>query len=84
MEHIRIKYVYNDIDSAKKEIRLLRILPGSGDSKVVGELIRTSLGKQPKYNALYMWGDATVTVPIQLVDDDDFQATVKHIGAIRD
>jgi hypothetical protein len=85
MEHIRNKYVYNDIDSAKKEIRLLKLLPGSRDSKVVGELIHTSLGKQPEYDALsYMWGDAVVTVPIQLVDNDDFQVTVNLEKALRD
>lgn len=84
MELIQNKYVYDDIHLAN-EIRLLELLPGSGDSKVAGRLIHRSLDERPEYDALsYMWGDATVTIPIQLADDCDFHVTVNLEKALRD
>ena len=54
-----LKYTYRSLNSRKAEIRLLYILPGSGDDEIFLSLVHANLGDCPKYTALsYTWGDA--------------------------
>ncbi|KAH8587727.1 heterokaryon incompatibility protein-domain-containing protein [Bisporella sp. PMI_857] len=53
--------MYSPLDHSRREIRLLRLLPGNGDfnSNIHCELFPASLDNNPSYNALsYVWGDS--------------------------
>ncbi|KIM99356.1 hypothetical protein OIDMADRAFT_127448, partial [Oidiodendron maius Zn] len=59
---------YKRLDTDRKEIRLLRVVPGDNDEDLVVELYRTQLSNCPSYQALsYCWGSLEATKPITLV-----------------
>ena len=59
---------YERLDTNRKEIRLLRVIPGDDDEDLVVELYRTHLSNCPSYQALsYCWGSLEATKPITLV-----------------
>jgi hypothetical protein len=71
------------LDLDRREIRLLKILPGSFNDPLRCKLVKVSLDDKPKYNALsYVWGDPTVTKEI-LVDDIPFAVTTNLETALR-
>jgi hypothetical protein len=71
------------LDSSKREIRLLRILPGAFVSPIHCELFRTSLDGKPDYEALsYVWGGALDRRNI-VVNSDEFSVTTNLELALR-
>lgn len=53
-------YRYAPLDSERKQIRLLSLLPGSFRSELKGRLRTVSLDEEPSYEALsYTWGAST-------------------------
>jgi len=71
------------LDSSKREIRLLRILPGAFVSPIYCELFRTSLDEKPDYKALsYVWGDASDRRNI-VVNSEHFSVTTNLELALR-
>jgi len=85
MEKIHNKYVYQDIGTERHEIRLLELFPGERSSTIAARLVHRSLDENPNYDALsYMWGDPTITVPIKVGNDDNFNITVNLEHALRD
>src|SRR4051794_15561729 len=78
---------YTVLDSAKNEIRLLRIeaFPSPGaNSRLVCSLVGASLGSPPPYSALsYCWGDLekTVSIIVEFDDSENFcTSNVKYRG----
>lgn len=60
-------YRYKPLSAVTKpdKIRLLELLPGSGDKQIVCALIETALSDNPAYEALsYCWGKDTVQEPV--------------------
>lgn len=54
--------IFEPLDPAKNEIRLLRLLPGEAGEPVRCTLHVTSLDESPKYEAIsYVWGDPADT-----------------------
>lgn len=49
-----------------KHIRLLSLLPGSGDDEIACDLNTAALGDHPVFDALsYTWGDAAQKLPLK-------------------
>ena len=61
---------YHELDHESRAFRLMRLLPSVDfDAEICCELFESSLDNCPRYEALsYVWGDANITVPIQLHD----------------
>lgn len=50
-------YQYRPLDTARHEIRLLKLAPGKPGNKIAGEISHVSLDDNPCFDALsYMWG----------------------------
>jgi hypothetical protein len=59
--------LYHPLDPARREIRLLKIIPGNKSTPVSCRLHISSLDATPPYAALsYTWGDAVVTEEIHV------------------
>jgi len=57
-------YTYQAVDSARRQIRLLRLAPGSWSDNLEGLLSSTYLDDEPppEYETIsYAWGDPTNT-----------------------
>ncbi|KAH7324078.1 heterokaryon incompatibility protein-domain-containing protein [Rhexocercosporidium sp. MPI-PUGE-AT-0058] len=78
--------MYSPLDSQKREIRLLRILPSTDNdesTQIECMLSSVSLLSEPQYNALsYCWGSPSSTVAI-LVNGQPFHATKNLASALR-
>jgi hypothetical protein len=63
-------FCYHELDHESREFRLLRLLPSvEFDAEIHCELFESSLDNCPSYEAIsYVWGDAHITVPVQLHD----------------
>jgi hypothetical protein len=63
-------FCYHELDHGSREFRLLRLLPSvEFDSEIHCQLFESSLDNCPSYEAIsYVWGDANITVPVQLHD----------------
>jgi Heterokaryon incompatibility protein (HET) len=60
-------HIYRDLDTANCEIRLVHFHPGGKGDYITVTISHTNLAKAPLYEALsYVWGDASVTVPIMV------------------
>ncbi|KAF6823972.1 hypothetical protein CPLU01_11109 [Colletotrichum plurivorum] len=74
---------FRPLKHAEKEIRLLRILPGSWNETIKLELDIVSLDAEPKYRALsYAWGNATETRGVTL-GGQPFSVTTNLFNALR-
>jgi hypothetical protein len=73
---VRYENIYTKLNSAKQEIRLLKLHPESDlDRDIRCELSRVSLDTRPIYKALsYTWGDVSDRVPI-ILDGHCFAVT---------
>lgn len=71
------------LDTAKREIRLLTILPSAAEFGLVSTSVETvSLTPDLEYIALsYVWGDSEATLPIS-VNDQTSRATVNLVAAL--
>lgn len=59
--------LYRPLDSTRREIRTIRLLPSSESSLVECLTEIVSLDEEPQYHAIsYAWGDPTITTPIVL------------------
>lgn len=75
--------MYSDLDSARREIRLLHLLPGDWEEPLECNLQVVSLDDQPHYQGLsYVWGKPGVVKLIQLVGKP-FEITVNLWTALR-
>lgn len=77
-------HIYSPLDYDKREIRLVTIKPPSDNSAYIsGSFSIHSLADAPPYYTLsYVWGDATVTTPIQL-EGSYFQVTLNLFDALQ-
>jgi hypothetical protein len=69
MENNTLRSIYAPLDSTRREIRLLELLPipDDEDTLVSWTISVVSLDDQPDYTALsYVWGDASITGTILL------------------
>jgi hypothetical protein len=72
------------LDSSKREIRLLRVLPGVFNETVQCELLKASLENPPKYRALsYVWGNPTLKKQAISVDGQEVWVTANLKHALR-
>ena len=80
----RSRRVYRTrLDSGKKQIRLLTLLPGDWDSPIRVKLSDACLSEGPDYAALsYAWGDPNVTTDINL-EGFDWPVTTNLEKALR-
>jgi len=84
---------YQQLDLQRRQIRILRLLPGSGGEPVNCTLLTAYLDDDPSYEALsYVWGDPILCEPI-VVDGHARQVTInlaaalnslRHLGIARD
>lgn len=75
--------IYTDLDSGRREIRLISILPGNWNDEISCKLTVAALDSCPKYYALsYAWGDPNLTRPI-IVNDVRRQETISLESALR-
>lgn len=75
--------VYQPLDSAIRQIRLLQLLPGFWDSPLQTDLQVTCLAAELSYHTLsYVWGRSTATRQIQLCRQP-FEVTVNLFNALR-
>lgn len=59
--------LYNPLDKKKKEIRLVKVLPGEGEDKIACRLVTVSLNESHEFESLsYVWGDDKITLPIDV------------------
>ena len=59
--------LYLPLDIRKREIRLLRLLPGDKSTKPCCEMFEASMDEKPEYFALsYTWGDQSVTSTVSV------------------
>jgi hypothetical protein len=59
--------LYQPLDEARREIRLVEVLSADGDDKVKCRLRAVSLEDRPQFSALsYVWGDPQITEDIEL------------------
>ena len=71
------------LDNDKREIRLLRVLPGEFNSQIRCDLFKSSLVKPPRYKALsYVWGDSSNRRKI-VVNGNDVSVTANLELALR-
>ena len=62
-----LKEIYSSLDPALREIRVLRLLPGSWEEPIDCQLQVVSLNDQPEYETLsYAWGKTGVFKTVQL------------------
>ncbi|KAF6829909.1 hypothetical protein CMUS01_07971 [Colletotrichum musicola] len=74
---------FGPLNHTKKEIRLLRVLPGSWNETIELELEIVSLDAEPLYRALsYAWGSATETCGVTL-GGQPFEVTTNLFNALR-
>src|SRR4051812_1877495 len=67
---------YKPLDSSRKEIRLLTLLPLSAGPEIQCSTETVSLLDNPEYKALsYVWGDASIRRPITFNTHPDFPVT---------
>lgn len=65
------------------KIRLLRLLPGSGNARIQCHLTEVAIVNSPPYETLsYVWGDANVTEPI-LCNGETLHVTANLANALR-
>ncbi|KAM0248644.1 hypothetical protein ACHAQJ_009386 [Trichoderma viride] len=77
------KFVYKALESPNSEIRLLKLLPGTGSQKVQCHLSASPLSDLPAYQPLsYCWGPQTNLVEI-LVNGESFLVTRNLAAALR-
>ena len=76
--------IYSPLDSAKREIRLVKLLTNPDPkSPVICELVTVSLRSKPSYNALsYVWGDRKDTTSI-ILNNEVFAVTRNLKAALR-
>ena len=75
--------LYEPLNMAKAQIRLLTLNLGGKDGPISCNLTTHSLDDKPHYEAVsYVWGDASVTEPIT-VNGHAFSATVNLVGALK-
>ena len=76
--------LYEPLDTARDEFRLLSLAPNADPSSDIAcRLYTVGLVDEPSYTALsYVWGDPTITKPI-LLDGIEVQVTVNLEGALR-
>ncbi|KAH8672601.1 heterokaryon incompatibility protein-domain-containing protein, partial [Tricladium varicosporioides] len=75
---------YSPLDSTRKEIRLLHILPAdSDDGPLVVALVRTTLADCPEYRALsYCWGNLEDTKTVRTAHAN-FEITSNLYAALK-
>jgi hypothetical protein len=74
--------MYQDLDTERREIRLLELLPSANDT-VSCRLSQVSLNDEPVFTALsYVWGDPTITESIT-VNGQPFAITINLVAALR-
>ena len=74
---------YHHLSSREEQIRALILHAGNFHESIRCSLRIVSLAEEPSYDALsYVWGDASVTKPIQ-VEGVHFDATVNLERALR-
>jgi hypothetical protein len=75
--------LYGPLNSTKREVRLLKVLPDQHDGKVHASLTKTTLADAPSYAALsYVWGDPKVTEDI-VIDGHVLPVTTNLATALR-
>ncbi|CAF9912789.1 MAG: hypothetical protein HETSPECPRED_001201 [Heterodermia speciosa] len=78
-----VGYTYSGLDFARREIRLLQLLPGDWEEPLLCNLQVISLNDQPKYQGLsYAWGKPGIFKTIQL-HGKPFEITVNLWVALR-
>jgi hypothetical protein len=84
MDQTSNSFKYKPLDVAAQEIRLVRLLPGSGQEPICCSLNHAFLAHAASsYEALsYSWGDPKATLPISL-DGTTFQVTENLESALR-
>ncbi|KAH8771494.1 heterokaryon incompatibility protein-domain-containing protein [Hyaloscypha finlandica] len=76
-------YPYSTLSAAAKEIRLLTLMPGSGNDSIEGSLSTESLQSGPIYEALsYVWGSAD-NKPNLIIDGVTFAVTQNLHAALK-
>ena len=74
---------YSPLKECSDQMRLLALLPGSGDETIRCEQASVSLESATGFEALsYVWGDPNVTSPI-LIDGKPFQVTANLHSALQ-
>ena len=83
-QHTRgVEYHYQMLNPLKDEIRLIYILPGSGEDEIYISLVHASLHDQPEYLTLsYTWGNAHPCSPVVL-NGFDFEVGSNLAAALR-
>ena len=77
------RYVHSSLDSTRREVRLLRLLPGSWDEPLLCELNAVSLNDKPEFQGLsYVWGKSGIVKTVQL-DGKPFQVSLNLWTALR-
>ena len=87
MESIRNQHEYESLSqsSGGNKIRVLELLPGSGNDPIRGCLHSIYLDASAAYDAIsYMWGDPEVTTEIEIDHDKHFRVTENAVSALRD
>ncbi|EQB51831.1 hypothetical protein CGLO_08591 [Colletotrichum gloeosporioides Cg-14] len=75
--------MFQSLDSSRREIRLLRIVPGEWVDSIVLKLDVVSLDAKPQYQALsYVWGSEADPKTVTL-QDQPFQVTSNLYNALR-
>lgn len=76
---------YNKLDSSRREIRLLEIIPSNSESKYVQCRVHTvGLDDDPVYCALsYVWGDQSVKRQDIVVDNEIMPMMPNLVSALR-
>ncbi|PMD67515.1 HET-domain-containing protein [Hyaloscypha bicolor E] len=84
MDQTSNSFEYKPLDEVAQEIRLVRLLPGSGQERICCSLDHAFLAHAASsYEALsYFWGDPKATLPISL-DVTTFQVTENLESALR-
>lgn len=74
---------YEQLDLGKRQIRILRLLPGEFHDTIQASLVTVHLDDKPQYEALsYVWGDPQVCMPIR-VDGEERLVTTNLWAALR-
>lgn len=76
-------YVGQDLDQSRKQIRLIKLHPGTANAPLVCSSWVVSLAEKPHYTALsYVWGDPTDQHAITLNHDTTFLITCNLYSAL--
>jgi Heterokaryon incompatibility protein (HET) len=81
---IKNAYVYDNLNSSNKEIRLLLLKPSkSSKAQIECSLVNVSLNDNPTFEALsYAWGNPTIVESI-LLDGQIFHVTSNALSALK-